>query len=232
MDVGTVQDRPEWLGHRPEHQIARWPPQPDGLVCSVNDAVNVLPCSIHAYLDGRRSWPALPYQTDRGFPTAFGLRIWRLVRRAAAFRLGSRGPSTVLYPTVGGVGHSLGHSICPNAAGQDTTRWTSPPTGLARTALARTCWTTASRLVIERSSVRIRPRAPKPQVRGYVTESMARLACHVDHPFARTWPQDAPLPLGRRVAASRLARRRTWRWARACRRSVCFRACRRVGRGG
>jgi hypothetical protein len=40
---------------------------------------------------------------------------------------------------------------------------------------------------IERSWVRIPPRAPKPQVRAYVRHLVARVACRVDHPFARTW---------------------------------------------
>jgi hypothetical protein len=35
-----------------EHQIEIWCSQGVGLLCSVNDAVNVLPCSTWAYLNG------------------------------------------------------------------------------------------------------------------------------------------------------------------------------------
>jgi len=34
-----------------EHQISIWCSQPSGLVCSVNDVVNVLPCPTWAYLN-------------------------------------------------------------------------------------------------------------------------------------------------------------------------------------
>jgi hypothetical protein len=37
----------------PEHQISIWCSQPPSLLCSVNDAVNFLPCSTCAYLNGR-----------------------------------------------------------------------------------------------------------------------------------------------------------------------------------
>jgi hypothetical protein len=47
------------------------------LLCSVNDAVNVLPCSTWSYLNGRLSGAGLPFQDDAGFPAAARLRIWR-----------------------------------------------------------------------------------------------------------------------------------------------------------
>jgi hypothetical protein len=46
------------------------------LVCSVNDAVNDLPCSTCAYLNGGPIQPALPLQHDAGFLAAPRLRIW------------------------------------------------------------------------------------------------------------------------------------------------------------
>ena len=65
-------------------------------------------------------------------------------------------------------GQSHSHSSCRNATGQERTRWTSwLLVGAARTGRDDTCWTKALRLVIGRSSVRIRPRAPFPQVREY-----------------------------------------------------------------
>jgi hypothetical protein len=38
-----------------EHQISIWCSHAVSLLCSVNDAVNVLPCSTCAYLNGRLS---------------------------------------------------------------------------------------------------------------------------------------------------------------------------------
>jgi hypothetical protein len=46
------------------------------LGCSVNDAVNVLPCSTCAYLNATLSRPVLPFQDDAGFPAGIRLRIW------------------------------------------------------------------------------------------------------------------------------------------------------------
>jgi hypothetical protein len=50
-----------------EHQISIWCSQAPSLLCSVNDAVNVLPCSTCAYLNGWLSQPALPYRTTLAF---------------------------------------------------------------------------------------------------------------------------------------------------------------------
>ena len=36
-----------------EHQTRIWCSQPFSLLCSVNDAVNVLPCATWSYLNGR-----------------------------------------------------------------------------------------------------------------------------------------------------------------------------------
>jgi hypothetical protein len=47
------------------------------LLCSVNDAVNVLPCATWAYLNGDPLLTWLPFQDDARFPVAIRLRIWR-----------------------------------------------------------------------------------------------------------------------------------------------------------
>ena len=62
------------------HQIGKLVLQCYSLLCSVNDAVNVLPCSTCSYLNGWLSQPALPFQEDAKFPAATRLRIWRLRR--------------------------------------------------------------------------------------------------------------------------------------------------------
>ena len=74
--------------------------------------------------------------------------------------------------SLGRSGHSLGHSPCRNRAGQERTGWTTPPTCAARTGPAGICWTGAFRLVLGRSSVRIRPRAQNCRSERYT----ARLA--------------------------------------------------------
>jgi hypothetical protein len=65
--IWGVLNREPWIA---EHQIRIWYPQPLSLPCSVNDAVNLLPCSTCAYLYGRLSWAALPFQDDAGFRPA------------------------------------------------------------------------------------------------------------------------------------------------------------------
>jgi hypothetical protein len=42
-------------GHELEHQIEVWCSLSLALLCSVNDAVNALPCSTWSYLNGRLS---------------------------------------------------------------------------------------------------------------------------------------------------------------------------------
>jgi uncharacterized protein YggU (UPF0235/DUF167 family) len=66
------------LGRRWRTRSGSWCLQRYGLLCSVNDAVNVLPYATCAYLNGWLSQPALPFQDDAGFPAAIRLRIWRL----------------------------------------------------------------------------------------------------------------------------------------------------------
>jgi hypothetical protein len=85
-----VLNREPWIA---EHQIRIWYPQPLSLPCSVNDAVNLLPCSTCAYLYGRLSWAALPFQDDAGFrpPPDYGsggqAACWPMPHIAVPFRL-------------------------------------------------------------------------------------------------------------------------------------------------
>ena len=72
MRRATVQVVVARPGYVREHQISIWCSQRQSLSCSVNDAVNALPCSTCAYLN------ALPFQDDARFPAAARLRIWRL----------------------------------------------------------------------------------------------------------------------------------------------------------
>jgi len=44
-----------WQSDVPEHQIEVWCSESLGLVCSVNDAVNDLPCATYASLNDRLS---------------------------------------------------------------------------------------------------------------------------------------------------------------------------------
>jgi hypothetical protein len=73
---------PSWPTSRaargPEHQIKIWCSQSKCLLCPVNDAVNDLPCSTCAYLNGGPIQPALPLRHDADFLAAPRLRIWRV----------------------------------------------------------------------------------------------------------------------------------------------------------
>jgi hypothetical protein len=51
-DEVTASSRGQPRPSTAEHQIEIWCSQPHSLLCSVNDAVNVLPCSTWSYLYG------------------------------------------------------------------------------------------------------------------------------------------------------------------------------------
>ena len=81
---------------------------------------------------------------------------WLSVRGVAAFRSRSEGRhARVGLPRVGLV--ILSSFPLSYTAGQERTGWTTPLTCAARTGLGGTRWTNVLRLVIGRSSVRIRP---------------------------------------------------------------------------
>jgi hypothetical protein len=64
----------DWRPRTPAHQIEIWCAQLLGLPCSVNDAVNVLPCSTCTYLNGGPLLTCASFQDDASFrpPPGYG----------------------------------------------------------------------------------------------------------------------------------------------------------------
>jgi hypothetical protein len=67
-------------GPRPRAPDQIWCSQSKCLLCPVNDAVNDLPCSTCAYLNGGPIQPALPLRHDAAFwpPPDYGSGGWEL----------------------------------------------------------------------------------------------------------------------------------------------------------
>jgi hypothetical protein len=84
------------------------------LLCSVNDALNVPPYATYAYLNGRLSWPALPFRDHAGFPAAqpTDLAVRQGAGRCHTLRSGSGRTSRRWWtPLLPAVQHGRGRSV-------------------------------------------------------------------------------------------------------------------------